>query len=81
MNNTCHHSFHELVATMEALNPDSAHLALFPAAEVFGIQNNFMIIRVGEPICKQFISRLHVFNHNLLVYHVTILLSVGSFYA
>ncbi|CAF4080800.1 unnamed protein product, partial [Rotaria sordida] len=81
MDNACHRPFRELVAIMEALDPDSTHLALFPAAEVFGIQNNFMISTVGHPMYKQFISRLHLFNHNFLIYHVTILLSVGSLYA
>ncbi len=81
MDNACHRPFRELVATMEALDQNSTHLALFPAAEVFGIQNNFMIATAGHPIYKQFISRLHLFNHNFLVYHVTILLSVGPLYA
>ena len=80
MDNACHRPFHDLVAAMEALDPDSTHLALFPAAEVFGIQNNFMISTVGHPIYKQFISRLPLFNHDFLIYHVTILLSVGPLY-
>jgi mannosyltransferase OCH1-like enzyme len=80
MDNACHRPFRELVATMEALDPNSTHLALFSAAEVFGIQNNFMISTAGHPIYKQFISRLHLFNHNFLIYHVTILLSVGPLY-
>jgi mannosyltransferase OCH1-like enzyme len=81
MDNACHRPFRELVATMEALDPNVTQLALFPAAEVFGIQNNFMISTAGHPIYKQFISRLHLFNHNFLIYHVTILLSVGPLYA
>jgi inositol phosphorylceramide mannosyltransferase catalytic subunit len=80
MDNACHRPFRELVATMEALDPDSTHLTLFPAAEVFGIQNNFMISTAGHPIYKQFISRLHLFNRNFLVYHVTVLLSAGPLY-
>jgi general stress protein CsbA len=40
-----------------------------------------MISTVGHPIYKQFISRLHLFNHNFLIYHVTVLLSVGPLYA
>jgi mannosyltransferase OCH1-like enzyme len=81
MDDACYRPFRELVATMEALDADSTHLALFPAAELFGIQNNFMISTAGHPIYKQFISRLHLFNHNFLIYHVTILLSVGPLYA
>ena len=81
MDNACHRPFREMVTTIEALDVDSTHLALFPAGEVFGIQNNFMISTAGHPIYKQFISRLHLFNHNFLIYHVTILLSVGPLYA
>ena len=81
MDDACHRPFRELVNTMEALDASSTHLALFPAGELFGIQNNFMISTLGHPIFKQFISRLHYFNHNYLVYHVTILFSVGPLYA
>ncbi|CAF1401671.1 unnamed protein product [Rotaria sordida] len=74
MDNACHRPFPELVAIMEALDPDSTHLALFPAAEVFGIQNNFMISTVGHPIyilCyalrgrspKKFINEMDLFRY------------------
>lgn len=80
MDDACRRPFRELVATMEALDPHSTHLALLPAGELFGIQNNFMIATAGHPIYKQLIVRLNLFNHNFLIYHVTILLSVGPLY-
>lgn len=80
MDDACRRPFRELVTTMETLDPYSTHLALFPAGELFGIQNNFMIATAGHPIYKQLIARLNLFNQNFLIYHVTILLSVGPLY-
>ena len=80
MDDACHRPLRELVVTMEALDPRLTHLALFPAGELFGIQNNFMIATAGHPLYKQLIARLNLFNHNFLIYHVTILLSVGPLY-
>ena len=81
MDDACHRPFQELITTMEALDPYSTHLALFPSAEIFGIQNNFMISTPHHPLFKQMITRLHLFHHNYLIFHVTILLSVGPLYA
>ena len=80
MDDACRRPLRELVATMEALDPNSTHLALLPEGESFGIQNNFMIATAGHPIYKQLIARLNLFNQNFLIYHVTILLSVGPLY-
>jgi mannosyltransferase OCH1-like enzyme len=81
MNNGCNRPFREIVATMEALNPESPQLALFPAQDTFGVQNDFMIATSGHPIFKQFTSRLHLFHHSFLIHHITILLSAGPRYA
>jgi mannosyltransferase OCH1-like enzyme len=81
MDNGCDRPFRELVATMEALDPDSPHLALFRVDEAFGIQTDFMISTAGHPIYRQFISRLHLFHHYFLIHHISILLSAGPLYA
>ena len=81
MDNGCNRPLRELVATMEALDPDSPHIVLFPVDEVYGVQTDFMISTAGHPIYKQFISRLHYFDHYFLLHHVTMLLSAGPLYA
>lgn len=81
MDNGCNHPFHEIVVTMEALDPYSPYLALFSPEDIAGVQTDFMISTAGHPIYKQFISRLHLFNCNFLLHHLTILLSAGPLYA
>ena len=81
MDNGCNRPFRELVNTMEALDPDSPHLVLFPVDEVYGLQSDFMISTAGHPLYKQFISRLHHFNHYFFINHLTMLLSAGPLYA
>ena len=43
MDDARHRPFRELVVIMEALDPYSNRLTLFPSADLFGIQNTFMI--------------------------------------
>ncbi len=81
MDNGCNRPFREIVATMEALDPYSPYLALFSPDDVSGLQTDFMVSTSGHPIYKQFISRLHLFNRNFLLHHLTILLSAGPLYA
>jgi mannosyltransferase OCH1-like enzyme len=81
MDNGCNRPFRELVATMEALDPVAPHLVLFSTDEAFGLQTDFMISTAGHPIFKQFISRLHLFNHYFPIHHLHILLSAGPLYA
>jgi mannosyltransferase OCH1-like enzyme len=81
MDNGCHRSFRELVTTVEALNPDASHIAIFSSDDAVGLQTDFMISTANHPIYKQFISRLHLFNHRFLIHHLTILLSAGPLYA
>lgn len=81
MDNGCNRPFRELVNTMEALDPDSPQLVLFPVDEVYGLQSDFMISTAGHPLYKQFISRLHYFNHYFFINHLTMLLSAGPLYA
>ncbi|CAF2807074.1 unnamed protein product [Rotaria sp. Silwood2] len=52
MDNGCHRPLREFVATMEALDPDSPHLALFPAEDTFGVQTDF----VAPPSYKHIVT-------------------------
>ncbi|CAF1187408.1 unnamed protein product [Adineta steineri] len=81
MDNGCNYPLKYIVTTMEALDPYSPYLALFPAEDTFGLQTDFIISTSNHPIFKQFISNLHLFNHNYLLHHLTILLSAGPLYA
>lgn len=71
----CKRLFHELVATFEALDPDSLHLAAFPVTTAPPVEIEFMISTPGNPIYKQFISRLHLFNHYFIIPFWTVLMS------
>ncbi len=78
MENGCNRSFKDLLATLEALDPDSPHLAAFPRSKAFGVETDLLISTAGHLLYKQLISRL--FNHYFLFHFWTILLSAGPIY-
>jgi hypothetical protein len=80
MDNGCNRPFKDLLATLEALDPDSPHLAAFPQSEAFGVETDLLISTAGHPLYKQLISRLHLFNHDFLLHFWTILVSAGPIY-
>ncbi|CAF2518573.1 unnamed protein product [Rotaria sp. Silwood2] len=69
-----------LLDTLEALDPQAQHLAAFPATKPSGLSNDFMISTKGHPLFSQLISRLSLFNHNFIVYYLTVMLSAGPLY-
>ena len=81
MDNGCNRPFKDLLATLEALDPDSPHLAAFPRSEAFGVETDLLISTAGHPLYKQLISRIHLFNHYFLLHFWTILISAGPIYA
>ncbi|CAF3387486.1 unnamed protein product [Rotaria socialis] len=81
MDSACYRPLREFVATLEALDPSSPYLALFPAEDAFGVQTDFIAATPGHPIYKQFISQLPLFHHYFLIHHITILLSAGPLFA
>ena len=81
MDNGCNRPFQDLLMTLEALDPDSPHLAAFPRSEAFGVETDLLITTAGHPLYKQLISRLHLFNHYFLFHFWTILVSAGPIYA
>ncbi len=80
MDNGCNRPFKDLLATLEALDPDSPHLAAFPRSEAFGVETDLLISTAGHPLYKQLISRLYLFNHYFLFHFWTILVSAGPIY-
>lgn len=81
MDSACYRRLNEFVNAIEAMDPESPYLALFPEEGFVGLQTDFLVGTPGHPIFKQFITRLPYFNHNYLIHHVTILLSAGPLYA
>ncbi len=81
MDNACNRPFKDLLATLEALDPDSPFLAAFPLDTAYGIDIDFMIGTPGHPLYKQLISRLQFFHHYYLFHFYTIVLSTGPMYA
>ncbi|UJR11725.1 hypothetical protein I4U23_015906 [Adineta vaga] len=81
MDNGSNYPLKSVLRTMEALDPYSPYLALFPSEDTFGLQTDFLISTSNHPLFKQMISNLDSFNHNYLVHHLTILLSAGPLYA
>ena len=80
LDNGCSQSLGGLLTTLEALDPDSTHLAGFPFTEPIGLLNNFMISTAGHPLLGQLISRLHLFDHYFFIDYLTVLLSTGPLY-
>jgi mannosyltransferase OCH1-like enzyme len=80
LDNGCSQSLGGLLTTLEALDPDSTHLAGFPFTEPIGLLNNFMISTAGHPLLAQLISRLHLFDHYFFIDYLTVLLSTGPLY-
>ncbi|CAF1038348.1 unnamed protein product [Rotaria magnacalcarata] len=80
MDNGCNRPFRELIATLEALDPDSPHLAAFPGRISFGVENDLIISTAGHPFHRQLISRLHYFNHHFILHFWTVLISTGPIY-
>jgi mannosyltransferase OCH1-like enzyme len=80
MDNGCNRPFKDLITTLEALDPNSPHLAAFPRSEAFGVETDLLISTAGHPLYKQLISRLHLFNHYFLFHFWTILVSAGPIY-
>jgi mannosyltransferase OCH1-like enzyme len=80
MDNGCNRPFKDLLATLEALDPDSPHLAAFPRSESFGVETDLLVSTVGHPLYKKLISRLHLFNHYFIFHFWTILISAGPIY-
>jgi mannosyltransferase OCH1-like enzyme len=81
MDNGCNRPFKDLLATLEALDPESSRLAAFPLDVAYGIDIDFLISTPGHPLFKQLISRLHLFHHYYLLHFYTIVLSTGPLYA
>ncbi|CAF1003244.1 unnamed protein product [Rotaria sp. Silwood1] len=80
MDNSCNRPFRDLLVTLESLEPNATYLAAFPQHPTFGVENDFLISSAGHPLYRQFISRLHLFNHNYIFHFWTILLSAGPLY-
>jgi mannosyltransferase OCH1-like enzyme len=81
MDNGCNRPFKDLLATLEALDSHSPHLAAFPRSLAFGVETDLLIATAGHPLYKKLISRLHLFNHYYLFHFWTILVSTGPIYA
>jgi mannosyltransferase OCH1-like enzyme len=77
----CNRSLTDLLNTLEALDPNSPHLAALPR-DIFsiGIESDFLISTPAHPFYKQLISRLHLFNHYYLLPFWTVLISTGPIY-
>jgi mannosyltransferase OCH1-like enzyme len=77
----CNRSLTDLLNTLEALDPNSPHLAALPR-DMFsiGIESDFLISTPAHPFYKQLISRLHLFNHYYLLPFWTVLISTGPIY-
>jgi mannosyltransferase OCH1-like enzyme len=80
MDTGCSKSFNILLDVLEALDPQSIHLAGLPATQPNGVSNDFMISTKGHPLFSQLISRLSLFNHNYILYTLTVMLSAGPPY-
>ncbi len=80
MDTGCSKSLDILLDVLEGLDPQSTHLAGLPATEPIGVSNDFMISTKGHPLFGQLISRLSLFNHNYIVYTLTVMLSAGPLY-
>ena len=81
MDNSCKRPFKDLLATSEALDPNSSHLAAFPLDRAYGINIDLLISASGHPLYKQRISRLYLFHHYYFLHFYTIVLSTGPLYA
>ena len=81
MDNGCNRPFKDLLNTIEALDPDSSHLAAFPRSEAFGVETDLLVTTPGHPLYKRLVSRLHSFNHRFIFHFWTILISAGPIYA
>ncbi|CAF4829103.1 unnamed protein product [Rotaria socialis] len=80
MDSGCNRPFKDLLATLEALDPDSPHLLAFPTDDGFGFLIDFIVSTAGHPFHKQLISRLHLFNYNFLFHYLTVYMSAGPLY-
>ncbi|CAF4973391.1 unnamed protein product, partial [Rotaria magnacalcarata] len=80
MDSGCNRSFEDLLATLEALDPDSPHLLAFLTDEGFGFLIYFIVSTAGHPLHKRLISRLHLFNYNFLFHYLTAYISAGPLY-
>jgi mannosyltransferase OCH1-like enzyme len=80
MDNGCSQPFDSLLNVLEALDPQSPHLAAFPRTTPTGVSNGFMISTKGHPLFKTLISRLSIFNQNYLVDYLTVMMSAGPLF-
>lgn len=80
MDNGAKRSFHSLLNTLEALDPQIHHLAAFPPDDALGLQSDFQVTTPTHPFYRQLIDRLTHFHHDYLLHHLTILLSAGPLY-
>ena len=76
----CSKSLDILLNTLEALDSEAKHLAAFPATKPIGVSNDFMISTKNHPLLGQLVFRLPFFNHNYIVYYLTVMLSAGPLY-
>ncbi|CAF3427145.1 unnamed protein product, partial [Rotaria sp. Silwood2] len=80
MDTGCSTSLNILLDALEVLDPQAQHLAAFPATKPSGLSNDFLISTKGHPLFSQLVSRLSLFNHNYVVYYLTVMLSTGPLY-
>jgi mannosyltransferase OCH1-like enzyme len=80
MDTGCSKPLNILLDILETLDPQSEHLVGLPATQPNGVSNDFMISTKGHPLFRQLISRLSLFNHNYILYTLTVMLSAGPPY-
>ena len=80
LDNGCSRSLESLLNVLEAIDPQTIHLAAFPRTRPIGITNGFMISTKGHPFFKILVSRLSLFNHNYLINYLTVMISAGPSY-
>ena len=76
----CLKPLNSLLDTLEELDSKSMHLAALPATKPSGVSNDFMISTKGHPFFSQLMSRLSLFNHNYIIYYLTVMLSAGPLF-
>ncbi|CAM4811486.1 unnamed protein product [Rotaria magnacalcarata] len=76
----CSKSLDILLDALEALDPQAKHLAALPETKPNGLSNDFMISTKGHPLFAELVSHLSIFNHNYIVYYLTIMLSAGPLF-
>jgi mannosyltransferase OCH1-like enzyme len=76
----CSKPLNSLLNVLEELDSKSIHLAALPATKPSGVSNDFMISTKGHPFFGQLMSRLSLFNHNYIIYYLTVMLSAGPLF-